>query len=84
MPLFFLEPNTLSTAFLLDLRCVVRSGVTQSKSILICQAMLTKSTVDLRSLASADEGEEEPIHYEFDRKFLFRLVSVSVFCLAEN
>lgn len=32
--------------------------------------MLTKSTVDLRSLATA--REEEPIHYEFDRKFLFR------------
>lgn len=36
------------------------------------QAMLTKSTIDLPSLASA--GEEEPIHYEFDRKFLFRSV----------
>ena len=38
--------------------------------------MLTKSTMDLRSLASADE--EEPIHYEFDRKFLFRWVGWSV------
>ncbi|CAB1098828.1 unnamed protein product [Ectocarpus sp. CCAP 1310/34] len=35
-------------------------------------AMLTKSTVDLRSLATA--REEEPIHYEFDRKFLFRVL----------
>eukprot|EP00903_Cladosiphon_okamuranus_P006261 g6144.t1 len=38
------------------------------------KAMLTKSTVDLRSLASAGEAEEEPIHYEFDRKFLFRVL----------
>lgn len=36
------------------------------------QAMLTKSTMDLRSLASARGEEEEPIQYEFDRKFLFR------------
>ncbi|CAM9952539.1 unnamed protein product [Scytosiphon promiscuus] len=36
------------------------------------KAMVTKSTMDLPSLASA--REEEPIHYEFDRKFLFRVL----------